>query len=396
MTYSGHVILSGQISDSGFNPTAGQSEAIIREIIREYGTHHPDDDGNPRDVLQSLTTFVGGSGPPFWFSVVPEVQQLNYAQIIIQVKDKHDTEDLIHPLQEALSARVAGARIDVRQLESGKAVGLPVAIRVSGQDVQTLRSYASRVKAILEETEIAERVRDDWGDKSFAVRLKTDPDRANIAGLTNHDVAMASLSATYGKEVTTLREGDKQIPVVARLRMEERAQLGALKNLYVYADESPQKVLLRQVASTEYGMQIEKMRSRNQFRTITVSAMPAEGKLASEVMSAARPKLKELQQTLPAGYRMEVGGEEEEQVKGFFDLTVVLLISVAAIFLAWSTSSRMLSNRSSFLRRCRYGMVGALVALWIMDTPFGFMAFLRDREPRWCDCQSHHRALRLH
>ncbi|HKG78784.1 MAG TPA: efflux RND transporter permease subunit, partial [Pyrinomonadaceae bacterium] len=226
---------------SATNDAAAHSEGIIREVIAEYGKHHPDDNGNPRDVLQSLTTFVGGSGPPFWFSVVPELHQLNYAQTIIQVKDKHDTAQLNHPLQEALSARVPGARIDVRQLESGKAVGLPVAIRVSGQDVKMLRSYARRVKEILEETEIAERVHDDWGDESFAVRLKTDPNRANIAGLTNHDVAMASLSATHGKQVTTLREGDKQIPVVARLRMEERAQLGALKNLYVYGDQSRQK-----------------------------------------------------------------------------------------------------------------------------------------------------------
>jgi multidrug efflux pump subunit AcrB len=360
---------------SATNDATAQSEAIIREVIGEYGKHHLDSHGNPRDVLQSLTTFVGGSGPTFWFSILPELQQSNYAQIIVQVKDKHDTEKLIHPLQEALSARVAGARIDVRQLESGKAVGLPIAIRVSGQDVQMLRSYASRLKAILEETEMAERVRDDWGDQSFAVHLKTDPDRANIAGLTNHDVAMASLSATYGKQVTTLREGDKQIPVVAKLRMEERAQLGALKNLYVYGDASKQKVLLRQVASTEYGIQIEKMRSRNQFRTITIAAIPVEGKLASEVMSAARPKLNELQETLPAGYRMEVGGEEEEQVRGFIDLTIVLLISVAGIFVALVLQFKNAIKPFIVFAAVPFGIVGALAALWIMGAPFGFMAF---------------------
>src|SRR6185312_13659625 len=97
-------------------------------------------------------------------------------------------------------------RIDVRQLESGKAVGLPVAIRLSGTDTQTLRTYAERTKAILTETSIAERVRDDWGDESFALHVKTDPDRANIAGLTNQDVAMASLTATSGHQVTVLRE----------------------------------------------------------------------------------------------------------------------------------------------------------------------------------------------
>ena len=360
---------------SATNQAATKAEEIIREVTAEYSKEHSED-GKPRDVLQSLTTFVGGGGPRFWFSVSPELQQLNYAQILIQVKDKHDTSHLVSLLQRELSERVPGARIDVRQLESGKAVGLPVSIRLSGEDPQALRAYAEQVKTILAETSIAERVRDDWGDQSFAVHLRTDPDRANIAGLTNLDIAMASLTATSGHQVTSLREGDKQIPVVARLKMEERAQLGDLKNLYVYSSQGKQKVHLSQVATTEYGMQTEKMRARNQFRTITVAAMPAEGRLASEVMSAARPKLRELEKQLGAGYRMEIGGEEEDQVKGFKDLVVVLAISVAMIFLALVFQFKNAIKPFIVFAAVPFGMVGALAALWIMGAPFGFMAFL--------------------
>jgi len=361
---------------SATREAAEQSEEVIRDVIVEYGKQHPDGDGKPREVLKSLTTFVGGGGPRFWFSLSPELQQLNYAQIIIQVKDKHDTAHLVGDLQQALSERVPGARIDVRQLESGKAVGLPVAIRLSGEDIGMLRGYADRVSAILEETSIAERVRNDWGEESFAVRLKTDSERANNAGLTNYDVAMASQSAMSGHQVTTLREGDKQIPVVAKLRMEERAQLGDLKNLYVYSGKGSQKIHLRQVASIEYGMQTEKMRSRNQFRTITVSAMPADGRLASEVMKAARPKLKELQRELPPGYRLEIGGEEEDQVKSFRDLVIVLMISVLMIFMALVFQFKNAIKPFIVFAAVPFGMVGALAALWIMGQPFGFMAFL--------------------
>ena len=361
---------------SATREAAEHSEEIIREVVDEYGQHHADKDGKPRQVLKSLTTFVGGGGPRFWFSLSPELQQLNYAQIIIQVKDKHDTAHLVGPLQKALSERVPGARIDVRQLESGKAVGLPVAIRLSGEDTNMLRGYADRVKTILEDTNIADRTRDDWGEESFAVRLKTDSERANNAGLTNYDVAMASQSAMSGHQVTQLREGDKQIPVVAKLRMEERAQLGDLNNLYVYSSKSSQKIHLRQVASLEYGMQTEKMRSRNQFRTITVSAMPADGKLASEVMKAARPKLMALQKEMPAGYRMEIGGEEEDQVKSFKDLVIVLCVSVLLIFMALVFQFKNAIKPFIVFAAVPFGMVGALAALWIMGQPFGFMAFL--------------------
>ena len=361
---------------SATREAAMQSEDIIREVVDEYGHHHPDSDGKPRQVLKSLTTFVGGGGPRFWFSLSPELQQLNYAQIIIQVQDKHETAHLIGPLQKALSERVPGARIDVRQLESGKAVGLPVAIRLSGEDTTMLRGYADRVKSILEETKIADRVRDDWGEESFAVRLKTDSERANTAGLTNYDVAMASQSAMSGHQVTQLREGDKQIPVSAKLRMEERAQLGDLNNLYVYSSKSSQKIHLRQVAALEYGMQTEKMRARNQFRTITVSAMPGDDKLASEVMKAARPKLMALQKEMPAGYRMEIGGEEEDQVKSFKDLVIVLCVSVLLIFMALVFQFKNAIKPFIVFAAVPFGMVGALAALWIMGQPFGFMAFL--------------------
>jgi hypothetical protein len=66
------------------NKAAGQAEDIVLEVAREYGKEHKGG-GESGAVLESLTTFVGGGGPRFWFSVSPELQQLNYAQIIIQV-----------------------------------------------------------------------------------------------------------------------------------------------------------------------------------------------------------------------------------------------------------------------------------------------------------------------
>ncbi|HEU0174231.1 MAG TPA: efflux RND transporter permease subunit [Blastocatellia bacterium] len=353
------------------NEAALRAEEVIRSVIKEYGKEHKDG-----DALQSLTTFIGGGGPRFWFSVAPELQQLNYAQIIIQVKDKHDTEQLIEPLQKALSANIAGARIDVRQLESGKAIGLPVQIRISGDDLGVLRAQAEQAKEIFRELPTTARVRDDWGDESFTVRLRTDPDRANLAGVTNYDVAAASSTAISGYPVTSLREGDKQIPVVARMRMEERAQLADINNLYVYSSQGIGRAPLGQVSSVEHEMQTEKLRRRNQFRTISVSCFPKEGVLPSEVMKAARARLTAFAGALPPGYKMEIGGEEEEQVKGFKNLAVVLLISIASIFLALVFQFKHAIKPLIVFAAIPFGMVGALAALWAMGSPFGFMAFL--------------------
>jgi multidrug efflux pump subunit AcrB len=358
------------------NRAAIHTENVIRDVVKEYEEHHKRKDADKSGLLKSLTTFVGGGGPRFWFSISPEQQQLNYALIIIEVTDKHETGHLVGSLQEALAAQVPEARIDVRQLESGAAVGLPVAIRLSGDDAPTLRAKAQQVMDIFRAIPEAARPRDDWGDESFTVKLHTDSDRANLTGITNLDVAAASATALSGYAITSLREGDRQIPVVAQLRMEERARLDDINNLYVYSSSGTQRVPLRQVSSVSYQMQTEKLRRRNQFRTITVSCSPVEGVLASEVMAVARPRLDEVAKSLPPGYKMEIGGEEESQVEGFHDLAVVLAISVAAIFLTLVFQFRSAIKPVIVFAAVPYGAVGALAVLWLMGSPFGFMAFL--------------------
>jgi multidrug efflux pump subunit AcrB len=356
------------------NATARIAEATIREVTDEYSREHARKGSG--GVLQSLTTFVGGGGPRFWFSVSPEMQQVNYAQIIIQVSDKHDTQHLVGLLQSALSARIPGARIDVRQLESGKAVGAPVAIRISGEDIPTLRAQADRLADVLRKVPAAERVRDDWGNDSFSVTLDTANDRASLMGVTNLDVAGSSLAATMGNKITTLREGDKQIPIVARMRMEERAQLSDLQNLYVSAMQGTAWVPVRSVATVGYDSAPGKIRRRHQFRTITVSTFPRAGVLPSEVLNEAMPGIRDLENTLPAGYRLEIGGEYEDQQSGFKELALVMGISIAAIFLSLVIQFRHAIKPLIVFAAIPYGMVGALAALWIMGAPFGFMAFL--------------------
>jgi hypothetical protein len=210
-------------------------------VVAEYGKEHAVE-GKPREVLRSLTTFIGGGAPRFWNTASPEQAQLNYAQVLIEVADTHDTNHLIEPLQRALDAEIPGARVDMRQLETGAAFGIPVQIRISGEDIPTLRAFAARVSEIFRSIPAAARMRDNWGPPSFTVHLKTDSDRANISGVSNLDVAGASSTAMNGANLTVLRDGDDQIPIVARMRAEERAALSDIRNLYVYSSSGQQKV----------------------------------------------------------------------------------------------------------------------------------------------------------
>jgi multidrug efflux pump subunit AcrB len=343
--------------------TARHADDVIRKNIRP-------------ELLKSITTFIGGGGPRFWFSVTPEQQQPNYAQLVIEVTDKHETTALIAPLQRALSSEIPGARIDVRQLENGKPIGIPVAFRIQGAEEHVLRDVAEKAKAILRESPQCERVRDSWGADSFSVKMEVEPDRANLAGVTNLDIALSSAVGFSGNAVGQLREGDRMIPIVSRLRSAERGQLSDVQNLYVRSSSTGQRIPLRQVSHVSYAMTTEKIVRRDHYRTITVSGFPVDGALPSQVVASVRAKMDALAKTLPPGYKLTIAGEEEEQKKGFLNLAVVLGISVFGIYLALVVQLKSAVKPIIVFAAIPYGVAGALVCLVLSGSPFGFMAFL--------------------
>jgi multidrug efflux pump subunit AcrB len=349
-------------------------EEIVRRESKKYFEHH-ESHGEPGEMV-SLTTYLGGGGPRFWASFGPEPRQTNYGLIVMQTSNKHDTPGLIPALQEVLSREISGARVNVKELELGPVVGTPVAVRLSGDHIPTLRTLGDQVARIFRSNPLVARVEDDWGSQSFAVDVTIDPNRASMAGLTNADVATSTAIGLNGYRMTSLYEGDNVIPVVARLRMEERAQLGDLRNLYVYSSQGTSKIPLQQIASLSTEMRPEKINRRDQFRTITIGAYPKAGVLSSEALLASKPALDSLAAGLPLGLKFKIAGEQEKQDDGFLELALVLGTSVALIFIALAVQFQNAIKPFLVFGAIPYGMVGAIIALGIMGAPFGFMAFL--------------------
>src|SRR5262249_17844882 len=149
-----------------------------------------------------------------------------------------------------------------------------------------------------------------------------------------------------------------------------------IQDLYVYSFTGTQKIPLSEVSTVSREMGTEKIQRRNQFRTISVLCFPVPGAFPSEVMNKARPQLESFAAALPPGYSMQIGGEEEERNKGFGQVAVVLVVSVVLIFLALVFQFRSAVKPVIVFAAIPFGMVGALIALQLMNSPFGFIAFL--------------------
>jgi multidrug efflux pump subunit AcrB len=151
-----------------------------------------------------------------------------------------------------------------------------------------------------------------------------------------------------GRDAVNRGRGTVQIPIVSQFRPGEMTGLSDINNLYVYSQSAKQKV----------------------------PAVPQHGVLASEVMARAKPALAAVTQTVTPGYKLEIGGEEEKQKDGFADLREVLATSIAAIFLALTFQFKNAIKPFIVFAAVPFGAIGAMVALWTLDAPFGFMAFL--------------------
>ncbi len=362
-----------------------KAEKIIKNVAKKFGADlGPEGGGDP---LQSIASFMGGGAPRFWFSVTPQLHQRNYAQLVMRVNDKDLTNKLIGPLQEALSTQIADAVIDVRQLQTNP-VPYPIDIRLYAKtavqsdgpqdvaEIETLRRLSAELVSILRSAPNATRARDDWGRESLRLRLEIDSDRAFLAGVTNEEIAASSSGGLNGNQVTSLQRGDKNIPVVTILEPSERAEISDLEDLYVFATTNNNKIPLGQVATVSYDLHTERIRHLEHFRAVNVRAFPLHNVLPSEVMARVEQDLKDFEQRLPPGFEMEISGEQANAQNGFKQLTKVMGISTGLIFVALVFQFRNAVKPLVVLATVPYGIIGALIALAVTNSPFGFMAFL--------------------
>jgi multidrug efflux pump subunit AcrB len=247
---------------------------------------------------------------------------------------------------------------------------------VLGEDARVLRAEAEKLKAILSSSPLAINVRDDWGNDTLRTHLEVDQDRASLMGISSRDIAFASYSSVNGVPIGTLREGRKNIPIVQMMDDGQRKTANSLGQLYVYAGQSTNKLMLGQIAKLQYTPETALIRRVNQYRAITVSGLPKAGHLASEVTSPLMPQIRDFERSLPPGFRLEIAGELKEQTKGQLQSLNVMLASALTIYLALVFQFKNSIKPLIVFAGIPFGAAGALSSVWIMNMPMGFLAIL--------------------
>ena len=130
------------------------------------------------------------------------------------------------------------------------------------------------------------------GEPERSVEVRIDQTQARALGLSSQDVAGAMAAVFSGVTVTTVRDQDRLIDVVARAALGDRTDLATLANLQIRGPEG-RSVPLRQIADLRYGVQDPIVWRRQRLALITVQADIPEGVQPTTVVNALGPAVTE-------------------------------------------------------------------------------------------------------
>lgn len=344
--------------------TVVKTEAAIQPIAREVA-------GDERVV--SYAMFTGSSAPRFYYNFSPEVPATNFAQILVNTTDDNAAQEFAKELTQKADALVPEGRALVRLMQQGTPYLAPVEVRISGEELQTIKHIGNRVTRILDNTPGSLNVRDNFHEDYYGVAIQLKPE-ANRLGFTTESVAKALYVGFSGAPVSTMYEGSTPVDLVLRLNEESRKDFSHLENTYLPSPVTGSSVPLRQIATLAPQWYTGRIVRRNGVRTLSVLSESKDGVLPEQVLNRARKEIDNLE--LPRGYQISYGGEYENKQETFSQMIVALGISIVLIFLILLFQFRNLKETLLVMLTIPLSLFGAFLGLILTGNNFGFTAFV--------------------
>ncbi len=367
-----------------FFPTSDRPEVLV-EVQMPYGTAIEQTSEAAAKVeawlakqpeAKVVTAYIGQGAPRFFLALSPELPDSSFAKIVVLTPGEKEREALKFRIREAVTNGLAPeARVRVTQIVFGPPSPFPVAFRVMGPDLDTLRDIATQVRAVMQASPQMRTVNTDWGDRVPALRFSIDQDRLQSIGLTSSDVAQQLQFLLSGIPITDVREDIRSVQVTARAAGNIRLDPSKIAD-FTLVGRVGQRIPLSQIGSTEIDMEDPILRRRDRTPTITVRGDIAEGLQPPDVSTAILKQLQSVIAKLPAGYAIEEGGSIEESGKANSALAPLFPIMIALTLLTIILQVRSMSLMWMVFATAPLGLIGVVPTLLIFQQPFGINALV--------------------
>jgi multidrug efflux pump subunit AcrB len=325
--------------------------------------------------IDHWSSYVGESAKRFVLSFDVLPANVAFGQTIILAKNIEARDRLILKYRDWLRHEFPGTDSFVHLLDIGPPVGRPVQYRVSGPEIQKVRDIAHALGNVVAQNPHLAEVTFDWGEPARVVKVNVLQDKARALGVSSQDIASALNSVVNGSPVTQVRDDIYLIDVVVRARDNERASVETLQNLQL-PGAGGQSVPLAAVASFSYGLEQPTIWRRSRQPTMTLKMSVIDDIQPPTVVAQLASAVQKFSGTLPAGYKVEVGGAVEESAKAQGPIAAVapLMLFIMATILMIQLQS---FNRLFLVFAVApLAIIGVVAALLSSHSPMGFVAIL--------------------
>ena len=258
-------------------------------------------------------------------------------------------------------------------------VAAPVAIKIFGPDLDTLRRLGIEVQSVAKTIPGLENAKLDQQATIPQLRIEADRDRAAAYGITPGALNEQVGALTGGKQVAALREGQRSVNLVVRLPIDWRDTPDKIALLPVET-ENGRRIPLSLVADVREAKGPNVIFRENSQRRFTIAIKPTErdvGALVTRLQDEVRSKV-----SLPEGYFITYEGEfQAQQVATSRIILFSAVILVVMIFLLYGYF-QSLTLALQVMLSIPLSLVGGLVFTWLkidnisIATLVGFIAVM--------------------
>ncbi len=321
----------------------------------------------------------------------------NLADVFIILKPKsewpgpHQTKaELITAMEETIR-KVPGNNyeftqpIQMRFNELLSGVRSDVAIKVFGDDLDTLLSVGEQIEKILETVPGAADVRIEQVTGLPVLSIQMDRSKMARYGLNGADVQDAIVIAVGGKNAGMVFEGDRRFELQVRLPEHQRSDIETLKRLPIRLPAANMGggmnvpvtgptayVALGEVATLQITQGPNQVSRENGKRRVVVTANVRGRDIGSFVKEAETLIAKKVH--IPSGYWTTWGGQFEQLILAAQRLQIVIPIALGLVFLLMYTMLGSLRDSFLVFTAVPLAITGGILALWLRDIPLSISA----------------------
>lgn len=327
-----------------------------------------------KDVA-TYVSYVGNGSPRFFLSMDQKLFRTNFDHTIVLTKDLASRERVVNRLRQVLANDFPGIRGRVERVPLGPPVNYPVQFRVTGPQIQKLKTIADDVAAVMRHDPHSLDVNVDWGERVPALHVQIDQNKAQALGVSTQSIAQGLNGVLSGATIGQYRDKDRLIDIDVRAVPAERNDPSALGVINVRT-ASGQYIPLSQIGKVEQIFEEPIIWRRSRELTVTARCDIVDGVQAPDVSMAINPHLDAIRAKLPPGYRIDIGGAWEENSKAQASINTGYPLMIALTLTLLMLQLQNFSLMFMVALTAPLGIVGVALALLVFHQPFGFVALL--------------------